>query len=155
MKAELNKGTFWWYEWALKYAPIAVMLAHWYGVFDFHSNPREIMLCIKENEGCIAYIYFMTYIFPVIMMMPASYFYQLCWIYRIPFIYCIGVNISRLFYGSWFITNESYDVDVTLILLTAALYVYAWSIRIGGWIGKRFELKKRRSLLKEQKKKGE
>ena len=89
------------------------------------------------------------------MMMPASYFYQLCWIYRIPFIYCIGVNISRLFYGSWFITNESYDVDVTLILLTAALYVYAWSIRIGGWIGKRFELKKRRSLLKEQKKKGE
>ena len=39
-KLPLNKGTFWWYEWALKYVPLVIMLAHWYGVFDFHSNLR-------------------------------------------------------------------------------------------------------------------
>lgn len=46
-KLPLNKGTFWWYEWALKYVPLVIMLAHWYGVFDFHSNPREIIVNIE------------------------------------------------------------------------------------------------------------
>lgn len=50
-KLPLNKGTFWWYEWALKYVPLVIMLAHWYGVFDFHSNPLEIIVNIEENES--------------------------------------------------------------------------------------------------------
>lgn len=142
MSKELNKGTFWWYEWALKYVPVMIMLGHWYGVFDFHSNPRELLVCIKENEACIGYIYFMTYVFPVLMMMPASYFFHLCWIYRIPFVYAIGVNVVRMFYGSWFITNEMYDVDVILILLTIALYAYAVAQRMSRWVGVWFEKRK-------------
>lgn len=141
--SKLDRGTFWWYEWALKYIPIGVMLAYWYGVFDFHSNPREILVCIKENEACIAYLYFMTYIFPVVMMMPASYFYQLCWMYRIPFIYAIGVSMIRLFYGSWFITNEMYDADVILIMLTCALYVYDFVTRNSWRIGRYFAMRKK------------
>lgn len=125
----LDRGIFWFYEWALKYVPLAIMLAHWYGVFDFHSNPREILVCIKENESCIAYLYCMTYVFPVVMMMPASYFYQLCWVYRIPFLYAVGVNAIRLFYGSWFITNEMYDADVILIVTICMLYVYALAVK--------------------------
>lgn len=139
MKEKLNKGTFWWYEWALRYVPIMIMLGHWYGVFDFHSNPREILVCAKENEACIAYLYCMTYVFPVVMMMPASYFYQLCWIYRIPFVYAIGVSVVRLFYGSWFITNEMYDADVILIMLTMALYAYAVAQRVSARVGRWFE----------------
>lgn len=134
----LDKSIFWWYEWALKYIPIAIMLGHWYGVFDFHSNPRELLVCIKENESCIAYLYCMTYIFPVLMMMPASYFFQLCWIYRIPFVYAIGVNVERAFYGSWFITNEMYDADVILIILTCILYCYAFVVRQSWRIGRLF-----------------
>lgn len=139
--APLDRGIFWWYEWALKYVPLVIMLGHWYGVFDFHSNPREIMVSIKENEACIAYLYCMTYIFPVVMLLPASYFYQLYWIWRIPFVYVIGVNVVRIFYGSWFITNEMYDADVILIILTCVLYVYAFiteqSWRIGKWFVKK------------------
>lgn len=61
-KLPLNKGTFWWYEWALKYVPLVIMLAHWYGVFDFHSNPREIIVNIEENESSLVYLYCMTYL---------------------------------------------------------------------------------------------
>lgn len=143
-KLPLNKGTFWWYEWALKYVPLVIMLAHWYGVFDFHSNPREIIVDIEENESTLAYLYCMTYVFPVLMMMPASYFYQLCWIYRIPFVYLIGVNVIRMFYGSWLITNEMYDSDLILIILTCALYVYAFATRQCWRIGKLFIRKGRK-----------
>lgn len=120
------------------------MLAHWYGVFDFHSNPREIIVDIEENESSLAYLYCMTYVFPVLMMMPASYFYQLCWIYRIPFVYLIGVNVIRMFYGSWLITNEMYDADLILIILTCALYVYAFATRQCWRIGKLFIRKGRK-----------
>lgn len=147
----LDKSIFWWYEWALKYIPIVIMLGHWYGVFDFHSNPRELLVCIKENESCIAYLYCMTYIFPVLMMMPASYFFQLCWIYRIPFIYAIGVNVVRAFYGSWFITNEMYDADVILIILTCMLYCYAFVVRQSWRIGEILVKYKNRRLKNENK----
>lgn len=60
-KLPLNKGTFWWYEWALKYVPLVIMLAHWYGVFDFHSNPREIIVNIEENESSLVYLYCMMF----------------------------------------------------------------------------------------------
>ena len=143
-KLPLNKGTFWWYEWALKYVPLVIMLAHWYGVFNFHSNPREIIVNIEENESSLVYLYCMTYVFPVLMMMPASYFYQLCWIYRIPFVYLIGVNVIRMFYGSWLITNEMYDADLILIILTCALYVYAFATRQCWRIGKLFIRKGRK-----------
>lgn len=120
------------------------MLAHWYGVFDFHSNPCEIIVDIEENESTLAYLYCMTYVLPVLMMMPASYFYQLCWIYRIPFVYLIGVNVIRMFYGSWLITNEMYDADLILIILTCALYVYAFATRQCWRIGKLFIRKGRK-----------
>lgn len=76
--------------------------------------------------------------------MPASYFYQLCWIYRIPFVYLIGVNVIRMFYGSWLITNEMYDADLILIILTCALYVYAFATRQCWRIGKLFIRKGRK-----------
>lgn len=137
----LDKRIFWFYEWSLKYVPIVIMLAHWYGVFDFHSNPREILVCVQENESCIACLYGMTYVFPLLMMLPASYFYQLCWIWRIPFTYLIGVNVIRLFYGSWLITNEMYEVDVILIIFTIALYVHAFVVRQSWRLGELFAKK--------------
>lgn len=125
----LDRDIFWFYEWGLKYVPAIIMLCHWYGVWDFHNNPREILLCIKENEPCIAYLYCMTYVFPVMFMLPASMFYGLCWIYRLPFVYAIGVSVIRIFYGSWLITNEMEDVDFILIFFMMALYVYAFVTR--------------------------
>lgn len=127
----LDRRIFLFYEWGLKYVPIILMVCHWYGVWNFHQNPREIMVCIKENEGCIAYLYFMAYIFPLLFMLPASLFYGLCWIYRLPFLYLIGISMIRLYFGSLLIKNEMLDADYILILFMIALYVYAF-IRLNG-----------------------
>lgn len=98
----LNRSIFFFYEKTLRYVPILLMLCHWYGVYSFHDNPREILIDIRENEECIAYLYFMVYIFPVVFMLPASHFFKLCWIWRIPFVYIIGTNAIRIYYRSWF-----------------------------------------------------
>lgn len=134
----LDKRIFLFYEWGLKYVPIILMLFHWYGVWNFHQNPREIIVCIKENEGCIVYLYFMAYIFPLLFMLPASLFYGLCWIYRLPFIYLIGTSIIRLYYGSMLITNEMLDADYILILFMMALYCYSVVRYNGSRIGEIF-----------------
>lgn len=134
-KEILNKRIFWFYEWGLKFIPIFLMLCHWYGVFDFHSNPREILICIKENESCIAFLYGMTYVFPLLFMIPASYFYKLCWVFRIPFLYVIGVNMIRIYYGSFIITNEMKDIDYILILFIIAIYLYVFIVKCFSSIG--------------------
>lgn len=50
----LNRSIFFFYEKTLRYVPILLMLCHWYGVYSFHDNPREILIDIRENEECIA-----------------------------------------------------------------------------------------------------
>lgn len=81
VSSTLNRSIFFFYEKALRYVPILLMLCHWYGVYNFHDNPREIVLDIRENEECIAYLYFMVYVFPVVFMLPASHFFKLCWLW--------------------------------------------------------------------------
>lgn len=127
VSSTLNRSIFFFYEKALRYVPILLMLCHWYGIYNFHNNPREIVIDLRENEECIAYLYFMVYVFPVVFMLPASHFYKLCWIWRIPFVYIIGTNAIRIYYRSWLITNEMYDADFILILMTVALYVCAFA----------------------------
>lgn len=67
-----SRGIVNFYEWIMRYVPIAIMLAHWYGTWDFHHQPRLILLDNRNNEACVAFIYFMVYVFPVISMFPAS-----------------------------------------------------------------------------------
>lgn len=54
------------------------------------------------------------------------------------------MNVIRMFYGSWLITNEMYDADLILIILTCALYVYAFATRQCWRIGKLFIRKGRK-----------
>lgn len=92
----LNRSIFFFYSKALRYVPVSLMLCHWYGVYSFHDNPREILIDIRENEECIAYLYFMVYIFPVVFMLPASHFlsYVGYGAYRSP------TSLARMPYGS-------------------------------------------------------
>lgn len=115
------------YDWLMRYVPIGIMLAHWYGTWDFHHQPRPILLDNKDNEACVAFIYFMVYVFPLLSMLPASHFFRLCWIYRIPFYYLIGVNIIRLLYRKWMITSDMMPENYYLILLTIMMYIYAFA----------------------------
>lgn len=114
------------YERVMKYVPIGLMLVHWYGTWDFHHQPRLVLLDNKDNEACVAFIYFMIYVFPLLSMLPASKFFHLCWIYRIPFYYLFGVNVIRMLYGKWLITSEMIAENYFLIVLTIILYIYAF-----------------------------
>lgn len=93
----LNRSIFFFYSKALRYVPVSLMLCHWYGVYSFHDNPREILIDIRENEECIAYLYFMVYIFPVVFMLPASHFFK-------PYVgygaYRSPTSLARMPYGS-------------------------------------------------------
>ena len=119
----LSRPIFYFYDKGLRYVPIVIMLCHWYGTFHFHSNPHEFIFDTNGNKPCILFFYFMAYVFPVLFMLPASRFFKLCWIYRIPFIYLIGINIIRAYYQSYIITNEMYEADLVLIALTLCLYI--------------------------------
>lgn len=120
------RGVVRFYEWLMRYVPIAIMMAHWYGTWDFHHQPRAILLDNQDNEACVAFLYFMVYVFPLISMLPASFFFRLCWIYRIPFYYLFGVNVIRLIHGNWLITSSMMPLNYTLIVLTIYTYIYAF-----------------------------
>lgn len=120
MGKELNKDIFMLYRWGMMVVPIMLMAAHWCGVLYYHC----LGMTNGANAGGLetAVMYAMAYIAPMVLMLPASYFFKLCWIWRIPFAYLAGVNIIRLFYGSWTITEAMKQADYTLIFITIGLY---------------------------------
>lgn len=122
----LSKRILRFYERGLKFFPLGIMLTHWYGIFDYHTHPRDIIIFAEENEYCVMFLYMMTYIFPLVSMLPASYFFHLCWIWRIPFVYLTGVSIARFYFRTWLITEEMIHVDYFLVFATTALYIYAF-----------------------------
>lgn len=114
------------YEWAVVFAPIMLMLSHWYIFYVFSQNNHELLQYSSANEICIAWIYTILYLYVPLMILPASYFFRWCSLFRIPFIYFIFINVERLYYGSWFCTNEM--VDTHYILIYCIMCIYAVEI---------------------------
>lgn len=111
------------YEWAVVLAPLALMLSHWYIFYWFSQNTHELMKYSEVNEPCIAWIYFVLYLYVPLMLLPASYFFRWCGIFRIPFVYILCINVERWYYGDWFCTNEMIDTHWFLIYCTIGAYV--------------------------------
>lgn len=107
-----------------RYAPIAVMLARWYGAYQFYSNKMEITLWYEENEEPIWFFYIITYILYPISLWKGQRLHRLCVEWRIPLFYATGVNVVHLWYGSIIIRNEMFDLDVFLIIMVLILYIY-------------------------------
>lgn len=107
-----------------KWLPVLVMLARWYGTVDFHTNPREIFLLYPENEPPVYFFYIITYIVLPMYMWERSKMFCLCWRWRVPLLYCIGINIEHLYYDSIIIKNEMEVFDYTLIVITLLIYIY-------------------------------
>lgn len=111
------------YEWAVVLAPLTIMLSHWYIFYVFSNNTEELLHYSEANEICIAWIYSMLYLYIPLMLLPASYFFRWCNLFRIPFFYLLCINIERIYYGSWFCTNEMIDTHYCLIFFTLFAYV--------------------------------
>ena len=120
-----NRRILRFFRWFCKWIPIAVMLAHWYGLYDFSQHPRDMFVLDSENVSCYLWIYFMAYVLPLVII-AASRFFYLCWRYRIPFFYFIGVNAIHIGYGNIFTTNEMTMSHLGLVIFTCILYGYAF-----------------------------
>lgn len=120
-----NERAIWaFYEWAVVIAPIIVMLSHWYIFYVFSQNPHELLHYSSANEVCIAWIYTILYLYVPLMILPASYFFRWCNLFRIPFIYFIFINVERWYYSSWFCTNEMVDTHFILIYCIICIYIF-------------------------------
>lgn len=119
-----NERAIWsFYEWAVVIAPILVMLSHWYIFYIFSQNPHELFHYSPSNEICIAWIYTILYLYVPLMILPASYFFRWCNLFRVPFIYFIFINVERWYYSSWFCTNEMIDTHYILIYCIICIYI--------------------------------
>lgn len=113
------------FRWFCKWMPIVIMLFHVYGIYDFANNPHEMFIPNKENCICYAFIYFMLYILPMVIIL-ASRFFFLCWRYRIPFFYFFGVNALHLGYWNWYTTNEMIIPHFCLCIMILSFYLYGF-----------------------------
>lgn len=111
------------FRWFCKWAPIAIMCFHAYGMIDFSTHPREMFIPYKENMACYLFIYFMVYVLPMVIIL-ASRFFFLCWKYRVPFFYYFGVNAIHICFGSIFTTNEMIMPNFCLMAMIACMYLY-------------------------------
>lgn len=117
-----DRGIWCFYKWGVIVAPLALMFSHWYIFYVFSQNPHELMKYSEANEICIAWIYSILYLYVPLMLLPASYFFKKCDLFRIPFVYFIFINMERLQYGSWFCTNEMIETHFVLIKCIIGIY---------------------------------
>lgn len=120
-----NRRILRFFRWFCKWMPIAIMLTHWYGLYDFSQHPREMFLLDSENTSCYLWIYFMAYVLPMVII-AASRFFFLCWRYRIPFFYFFGVNAMHLCYWNIFTTNDMVMPHFCLIAMILMMYAYGF-----------------------------
>ncbi len=126
-----NRRILRFFRWFCKWIPIAVMLAHWYGLYDFSQHPRDMFVLDSENKSCYLCIYFMIYILPMVII-AASRFFFLCWRYRIPFFYFIGVNAIHVAHCSIFTTNDMVMSHFGLVIFICLLYCYGFGEMVLG-----------------------
>nr|WP_302335396.1 hypothetical protein [uncultured Prevotella sp.] len=114
------------FRWYCKYMPVSLMCFHAYGIWDFSQHPREMFIPYEENFPCYLFIYFMVYILPMVTIL-ASRFFFLCWWYRIPFFYFLGINAAHIVEGNWYTTKSMVDSCYTVMAVTAMFYLYAFA----------------------------
>lgn len=116
------------FRWFCKWVPFFIMLTHMYGMFDFSRNPKEMFVVHKANWACYAFIYIMVYVLPMVIIL-ASRFFKFSWVWRIPFLYLVGVILIRLGHGTLCISETTRIADYTLIILTMLLYGRAFTLQ--------------------------
>ena len=65
----------------------------------------------------------MMYVLPLVILL-ASRFFFLCWVFRIPFFYLFGVNAVHITYGSIFTTSDMIMPHYCIMTMTVVFYVY-------------------------------
>lgn len=117
-----NRRILKFFRWFCKWVPVFIMCAH--------------ALCVLM-ENMSLFIYAMVYVLPMIIII-ASRFFFLCWRYRIPFMFCLGLNAIHIVHCSIFTTAEMIMSHYALFVMIAVIYVYAFSdILLNTCVGRR------------------
>lgn len=126
-KLPIDTNIYWFYRWGAMLVPTMLMLAHWGLVWHCHSvGCVPVNVC---NSGLLQVaLYAMAYVVPGVLLLPATYFFGYGSVWRIPFVYLLGVNAVMVSYGSWEMNYETRCADVAMVLLTAMLYGM-WAVR--------------------------
>lgn len=123
-KTKVSKRIFNFYRWGLRIVPLLLMLAHWVYVYISNNLP-ETHNCTGMTIHTVP-LYVMAYVFPLAFMLPASYFFRLCTIWRIPFLYLVGVNALHLYNSSVVCTPQiagQCEVLICVVLVTYAIAI--------------------------------
>lgn len=121
-KEELKKNVFMTVRWGVRLAPLLLMLAHWCLVLTFHHNPWEIVIRAEGNEVCLIAMWFMTWIFPMIILWCVGYLFEFGWMWKIPFGYALGVVMIRIAYWTLMINCSTKIADYILIVVALLTY---------------------------------
>lgn len=111
------------FRWFCKWVPVGIMVWHGGAMVDFSLNPHDMFEPHDDNWMSYAFTYFMLYVLPMVIIL-ASRFFWLCWRYRIPFFYFLGVNAIHIGYWSWYTTNEMARGHICLLVFTLGFYLY-------------------------------
>ena len=112
------------FRWFSRWIPIALMITHWLGLWEFAKSCRQTFVLTRGSLLCDGWAYFMMYILPMVIIV-ASRFFFLCWKYRIPFLYFFGVNAIHLCYWSAVTTKDMLMAHFVVGSMTSILYMYA------------------------------
>lgn len=118
---------YWLYRWGMRFAPMAMMAAHWLLLSWAYGGEGRIPTIPGHNLMVVAG-YVAAYIAPFALL-PATYLFGFGWGWRIPFVYLAGVNLVRAAYGSLALTEAMRGADMGLIVVTLMLYA-AWGVQV-------------------------
>ncbi len=113
------------FRWLSKWLPLIIMVTHSYGIWQFSKHPRELFILQQGNIACYLFIYGMVYVLPMVLVLSSRFFW-LCWRYRIPFFYYLGVNSIHIGFGSLFTTNEMVASHECLWIMILGFYAYGF-----------------------------
>lgn len=121
-----SRRTLRFFRWFCKWVPVSLMAFHFYATWDFGHNEHAMFIPHEDNALCYAFIYFMLYVLPMVIIL-ASRFFFLCWRYRIPFFYFFGVNAIHLCFMNWFTTSEMVVPHYCLMAMIGIMYAYGFT----------------------------
>lgn len=120
IEKRVSKRIFLFYRWGLRIVPILLMLAHWTYV-GISSHLPEAHISVGTGFHLIP-LYVMAYVFPIMFMLPASYFFKFCFIWRVPFLYLGGVNALHIYNATLVCTPQMAGQCKILVCATLAIY---------------------------------
>ncbi len=120
-----SRRTLKFFRWFSKWTPAALMALHASGIWAYgHADIRPPS---HDTHGlCCIYAYLAAYVLPLVIA-PASRFFFLCRLYRVPFFYFFGVNAIHITYRSWHTAADMVMAHYCLMVLTAMVYIHAFA----------------------------